>query len=886
MRIAAWLFDKNPVSAEGSPVRFTPQGKPRRRDNGSVRPPAFDSLESRLLLAGTDYAVLTGTSLAIRGGDATSADVITLAKSGTDLSVTIDVSSDFLGGGDLAPFTLTFPAAAVTGITLQSGGAADTINVNGLFASMPLTLDSGDGADTINIGGTNLDNISSNITLADTILGDNVNIDDTAATVARNVTVTSTSISGLGASVITYNPLDLNTLNVTGGAKGNTYTVLGAGDATSPLITTLNTGNGVDNVFVQANAGRLNVYGMNGMDNVRLGNAGSLAAIVGAIYLNNVGNRTALFLDDFANITSKTWLLNASAVTNLAPGVINYVGTSMRLVEINTGTANDVANIFGSSALDTTINGAGGTKTMNFFNGNASTPLAKPVTIANSAGQSTISIDASGDTVARNVTITNSSITGIAAGSILFDQTDISSLSLVGGNAGNTYNIVSTLPGRTLTIFGGAGSDTAILRGPFTSKVIFNGGPNFTGTGDSMQIIGTGSESAAYTPSAVNSGDGTVSVGGQTIIFGGLEPLIASNLASMTLVTPNGADVLTIDSPGAGQTRISGTSGGVGFESLTIFSIPSLTLDVARNDGITPDDSVAIGPSGLVATGLTQLSLNAGLGSNTFSIQGGSAKLDPSLGTQGATNLTINASGSSLLTLNANQKLAGLNISGTARVNIPAANSYLKLNTLSIASTASLDLFDNDLIIQSTSAGKAALLTAINGYLKTGRAKGVWNGAGIRSTTAGATSLHNTTLAAIVNDRGDGTTVLAQIDGQTVDANTILIKYTYNGDADLSGAITADDYALIDAGFANRATAKGFRNGDFDYTGSINADDYFLIDQAMSTPGSPLAAAASAEVVAPKTRPIHHRRPRKHARAAREVIPAGNRLLAGRLSLH
>src|SRR5204863_652442 len=119
--------------------------------------------------------------------------------------------------------------------------------------------------------------------------------------------------------------------------NGKPYTVLGAGAATSPLITTLDTGNGVDNVFVQANAGRLNVYGMNGLDNVRLGNAGLVAALAGPIYVNNVNNRTALFIDDFANTTSKNWGINASAIADLAPGGINYVGSSMRLLEINTG---------------------------------------------------------------------------------------------------------------------------------------------------------------------------------------------------------------------------------------------------------------------------------------------------------------------------------------------------------------------------------------------------------------------------------------------------------------------------------------------------------------------------------------------------------------------
>jgi hypothetical protein len=858
---------------EGSPVRPTPSCKSPRRNKGPARPPAsnrtaaFDSLEPRLLLAATDYAFLTGAALTIRGGDASSADVITLAKSGADLSLTIDVSSDFLGAGDLLPFTLTFPSAAITSINLQSGGAIDTININGLFPSMPLTIDSGDAADTINIGANNLDNISSNITLIDSIAGDNVNINDSAATIARNVTLTPTTLTGLGASIITYNPDDLATLNVNGGAKGNTYTVNGAGATTSALITTLNCGNGADNVFVNATSGRLNVYGMNGLDNVRIGNAGSLAAVVGVIFVNNVNNRSALFIDDYATTTSKSWLLNPSNVTFLAPAQINYVGSSMRLLEINTGTADDVTSIFGSTALDTTMVGAAGTKTINFFNGSAATVLTRPLTIKNTTGQSVLSIDASGDTVPRNLTITNSGITGVAAGSILFDQNDIASISLVGGNAGNTYNIVSTIPGKTLTIFGGAGSDTAIIRGPFTSKVIFNGGPNFTGNGDSMQIVGTGIESAVYSPSTINSGDGTLNVGGQTIIFNGLEPLIASNLDSMTLVTPNGSDSLVIDSPAAGQNRVSGTSGGVGFESLTISSIPSLILDVSKNDGASgSDDIITITSSGLLATGLTQLSLNAGLGNNTFNIQGGAAKLDPTLGALGASNLTINASGNSILTLNANQRVAALNISNTARVNIPAANSYLKTNSLSVAATATLDLFDNDLIVQSASADKAALLTTLNALLKTGRNKGPWNGVGIRSSTGGSANPHTTTLAAVVNDRGNGAVLLTQLDGQTVDANTILLKYTYNGDADLNGVINADDYAQIDAGYANRATAKGFRNGDFDYSGAINADDFFLIDQAMTSAGSPLSAlsAASSEIASPRTRPSHHHRPHKH----------------------
>ena len=64
--------------------------------------------------------------------------------------------------------------------------------------------------------------------------------------------------------------------------------------------------------------------------------------------------------------------------------------------------------------------------------------------------------------------------------------------------------------------------------------------------------------------------------------------------------------------------------------------------------------------------------------------------------------------------------------------------------------------------------------------------------------------------------------------GQTVDATCVLIKFTYAGDANLSGNIDADDYALID--FNHPSTAHGYYNGDFNYDGEINADDYALID--------------------------------------------------------
>ena len=89
--------------------------------------------------------------------------------------------------------------------------------------------------------------------------------------------------------------------------------------------------------------------------------------------------------------------------------------------------------------------------------------------------------------------------------------------------------------------------------------------------------------------------------------------------------------------------------------------------------------------------------------------------------------------------------------------------------------------------------------------------------------------------------------------GQTVDASSVLIKYTYTGDANLDGRIDADDYFLIDSNDnKSGAATSGYAKGDFNYDGKINGDDYFIIDsnftaQSGLPPAAPLEATAVPE---------------------------------------
>jgi len=172
---------------------------------------------------------------------------------------------------------------------------------------------------------------------------------------------------------------------------------------------------------------------------------------------------------------------------------------------------------------------------------------------------------------------------------------------------------------------------------------------------------------------------------------------------------------------------------------------------------------------------------------------------------------------------------------------------------------ATLDLNDSAFVVQSTPPSLSADYARIFNQIKCARnaASGPWTGPGITSTTARddlARSAGYTGLAAVINDKGnDQGPIYALFKGVNADINSILIKYTYNGDANLDGLVNADDYFLIDSNYIPQK--PGYHNGDFNYDGIVNADDYFLIDFAFLGQTAPLSmkSIGNAPVPEPST---------------------------------
>jgi hypothetical protein len=309
------------------------------------------------------------------------------------------------------------------------------------------------------------------------------------------------------------------------------------------------------------------------------------------------------------------------------------------------------------------------------------------------------------------------------------------------------------------------------------------------------------------------------------------------------------------------------------------------SFNLGENTAADPDDSLNITAS----PGFSPV-LNGGGGNNIITINNSNytAGADNLAGNNdGAGNPTLNviASGTTAITANSSQHLKSLALNDTSKLTLsPGGSKLLRTKGLTIGAGAALDVGDGDVILQSTAGSKMADWNTLMNLVRTGRNGGRWNGLGIRSASAAGIASHATAVGIVLNDNGSGATLLSNFNGEAVDANTVLLKYTYYGDRDLDGDIDADDYAGMDTGFANRANPNSlvfphqpWRDGDPNLTNSINSDDYFAIDNAfsnqptvLSAPAEPMAASSttvSKAAAKAKAKHKHHRSAQAEGRA-------------------
>jgi autotransporter-associated beta strand protein len=282
----------------------------------------------------------------------------------------------------------------------------------------------------------------------------------------------------------------------------------------------------------------------------------------------------------------------------------------------------------------------------------------------------------------------------------------------------------------------------------------------------------------------------------------------------------------------AAQTARAMTAGG------GTFSIGA--NNVSLTGAVTLTSGTIDGTSGVITAGTGGYALQSG--SASAILAGGVAATKTTAGTvtlSGANTYTggTTVSAGTLIAANGDALAGGsVTIADGALVQAQAGlPKAVTVTTLATNTTGKLDLTDNSMVIKGMTTDQ------VRGLIQGGFNVGHWNGAtGLDSSTAaanagGTTAIGYGTAGFLNKSTFKGVTPLNTTD--------VLVKYTYYGDADLSGATTLDDFTLFLGGYQNSGST--WSQGDFDYSGSTTLDDFTLFLKGYQQQGAQLSQIES-----------------------------------------
>ncbi len=324
--------------------------------------------------------------------------------------------------------------------------------------------------------------------------------------------------------------------------------------------------------------------------------------------------------------------------------------------------------------------------------------------------------------------------------------------------------------------------------------------------------------------------------------------------------TPNATSIATF---GAGGTAtVVGINMGAQPGNST--TVAMIRLDTDANRDLTIQNSSAVSGT-LSLTGVGGLVLDNQSSGRTLSLSGSGAGalsvIFPSAASINVSNaasmidlsapITSNSlvtkTGAGTLIIRGDQQnwTGGLSVAGGKVVIPPSSSGVSYLATLNIAPGASLDLNDNDLVVN---VGDFATLQslAFEGYSTS-----------LDSTKTGITSTTSqgqggTTILALFDNALAGFSDYPFGSGNSIATGAIVGKYTYIGDTNFDGQVTAQDYTAIDANIGTSVSVGiSWFYGDTNFDGNIDATDYTGIDAALGLgQGNPLAVHALPEPAA------------------------------------
>jgi hypothetical protein len=240
------------------------------------------------------------------------------------------------------------PQIGAHGVTIASHGGADTFKV---FAdNSVLRLNGGSGNDVFKLSSTDF----SLGLLANSVIIDGGTDSNSLVVDDRGRDLTQTVYTSTLSTDVSGNALQVNALNIQSGQTDRTrvnYVGIQSVSFKAPLATT---GEEID---VQSTASDVNtVIDSGGAALVKLGNAGSLNGIQGAVTINRATVGGQIVLDDSAQPNAQTYFLNAGNVGRFDMATVSFDNNTSD-VRVKAGSANDTffAHALRGSAIDTSI---------------------------------------------------------------------------------------------------------------------------------------------------------------------------------------------------------------------------------------------------------------------------------------------------------------------------------------------------------------------------------------------------------------------------------------------------------------------------------------------------------------------------------------------------
>jgi len=371
--------------------------------------------------------------------------------------------------------------------------------------------------------------------------------------------------------------------------------------------------------------------------------------------------------------------------------------------------------------------------------------------------------------------------------------------------------------------------------------------PGALGAGDAR--LEGGRLTLAWDADALFPSDVTVNASSEIRV----EPLAAGTGRTLSLATLTTQGIPTL--------TVTGTAGyGLAVQGLTKFSavVGTVTLATSADLALLGGTQLVVGTVTKTGGGTLTVDGAQAYGTDTrMNVDGGTLRLESDAGPTEAVLAVHVRAASASAEFASTQHLAELHLAaGSAACDAGGAGTFVT-GALAIdagaggAPNAVFDLAESALVIDY--APGAGPYDQVAAWIRSGFADGptgFWDGPGITSTAAAACADRSTALGVLDNADpvGGGRTTFA---GEAVDADSVLVAYTWAGDLNLDGVVDFNDYNIIDNTFlAGAPPAGGYRwnVGDVNYDGTVDFNDYNVMDNVfLAHGGETLASSAGPE---------------------------------------